>query len=1259
MIINSNNNKFVLTASDLSFAQTTNYSFIISTDIISSGKYNSYYWTFGDRLTSSDTYPNHTYNLGTFIIDLYGYNSLGSLENIDSFTIKTKYFYIDKNSGYAKATTFNFTTNYSLLTSYNSFLWNFGDGQYSREPEPTHTYETPGSYKVTYTAYDDSGNYIQDTDNIQISLFLNESIYFDFVPPPTFAGHLNRYPFKINITSSTTDPHYIDLSSQFSKSYEYQEPQNKWSFLRPQWRFLDLSGNQINTIKTLDTPISIDDSGILNLSGTVVGVTGTAEFYFVDDLYNFDSYISNQPYTTIIATLQTSAIAANDKVYNTDSTLPSFANSKAVVSLPYIFNWREPDYINITENGIQQISKIKFTKQNIPILLNLGFSNNYTLDDLADGNQTQVANIFEFAHYVPYNSTYTFPIQLSAYNFDNTFLNLSYSPSNINFQYYDNSGYRSGGYYKGSLSSNISSIDCYIKASANFKLIDTISKFFNPILWISNPNAGTISNSVYFNQQNINLNTTQKYLNNFYVNNFEMPVTYGSNNINNPWGIDGYHGINSIAALPSPTYHAWMVDSELNSIYRVNSKGDILVNIDIAKLDKNSNYTLLTKNIYDYQGFTTNYPAYSPAYITLDSKKNLWVTFHDTTRVLKFDNLGNLITYNNNPVVADFTKVASIVTPNTDYFNSVISTVPENATNSDIDYTSFGPYNDIIIKPTGIDTDLNDNIWVTYSSPFSSWLVKYSSLGIPITSFSFPINTCPEEIVCDNSNNIWIVFSESVGKNQSYLQKRNSFGRVLSSYGYLNNINHITLDINQNPWFTYGYNQLGSLDKFGNLQSISVQDNSYSDYPPNWFDPIINADFTSLEGIACDVKNNIYVINSIENKIIVYDGNNINNKKGSFNINPKGFTFSISASNQPTEVSYHAWNKSAQASGDWSGFKWYNKYSTLYYNNTSNYTKSGNSYYKSLSGNSNINYKTGILKYFSIYDGNYYDLFKVNENFDLSSQMKSVSFQPTLRENSPMLYDNFLSSIFNLGGFSKHDALGIQSYEKIANFVSNQSDIDTCNINSLYDLAKSVNLDSDDFRLNYPIDIGKSMDLLSINESRIFGEKLNDSFNFQYPSEYYNFNIGNELNTESYIVSAGVPVVLCDNMKDSQNINHCRVINTGKLDSNSNTDPKNLIVNGLTTYTLNQLATSLNILDIESKNCLYKFYEYIPSKNDVITNNVIDWSNTNLDRTSILNYFKGISSSNIPDYYLKWDSDEGLMEFIFTYQLYKGFGLLE
>ena len=48
---------------------------------------------------------------------------------------------------------------------------------------------------------------------------LNESIYFDYVPVPTFAGHLNRHPFRVVITSSNDNPHFVLLDSKFSKSY--------------------------------------------------------------------------------------------------------------------------------------------------------------------------------------------------------------------------------------------------------------------------------------------------------------------------------------------------------------------------------------------------------------------------------------------------------------------------------------------------------------------------------------------------------------------------------------------------------------------------------------------------------------------------------------------------------------------------------------------------------------------------------------------------------------------------------------------------------------------------------------------------------------------------------------------------------------------------------------------------------------------------------------------------------------------------------
>jgi hypothetical protein len=1351
MVFNTINNKFTVSAKDTGFAQTTNFNFLIYAQALTS--YDSFFFDFGDKstanVTQSEQTIDHVFNkVGTYNVKLYGVDSQTgkTLLPIDSIQIPINYFYTDKTEGFAKATPFRFKTNYNDLKQYNTYLWNFGDGEYSRSPQPTHVYKNAGNYKVTYTAYDSDGNYIQDTTDLKVKLYLNESIYFDYVPPPTFAGHLNRYPFKVNITSSSTESHYIDLASQFSKSYDYQVPENKWSFLRPQWRFLDLNGNIITKIKTNDTPVKIDEVGNISNNGKVVGVTGYAEFYFVDDLYNFDSYLNEQPYTTIIATLQTSGIAVPDKVYNTDDRTPSFANSKVVATVPYIINWRDPDYINLTENLNQQISKIKFTNQNVPYLLTLGYNASYPLDDWYDGIGTKIASSYEFAHFIPDNDFYNVPIQLNSYNyngsplninfnssskfnyydiktntyyntslteillsfgplnsintvnsfelsslnaeynlaninyyydfnngiyyrtqtgsyvlssykFNNLNLNLNRNPSIVYFNYDDENSFNTGGYYKGTFNCKISSLDCYIQSSVNFKLLDNKSKFFNPILWISNPNAGMISTANYFKKQNLNIETTKKYLTNSYVKNFDMPVLQNANNLNNPFGTNGYHGIYSIAVTPSPTYHAWLSDSELNKIYRVNTKGQILKTIDLVQLDKSLNYGL-TKYVYDYLGKNKDYPVFSPAHIALDSNKNLWVTLHDTPHALKFDKFGNYTniktTFSQNNVIYDSIEgnkyMDRSLYPTTKFFTDSISTIKEyrSDTNNSLDEI---PLDDLIIKPTGIDTDLNDNIWITYTSPFSGWLVKYNSLGVSLTSFPYPEYSCPQEIVCDNQNNIWVVCTKEVSDRNSYLEKRNSYGKLLSSIGFKNSINHITLDNNQNPWFTFGYNEIGTVDNKGKIVSFVANTNSYSDTPPSWFNPKINADITTLEGISCDLKNNIYAINSIENKILVI--NPISKQvDDSFVINPKGFVFSLSAENAPTEVSFDAWSKSAQAGGDWSGFRWFNKYSTLYYNNTSNYTKIGQNYFKSIKGNSKIDYQTGKTKYFSFYNGNYYDLFKVNENFDVSNYMKSFSFQPVL-QNSTFLYDNFLNSIFNLGGFSKHDALGIQSYEKIANYVQNKSDIDTCDIDSLYDLAKSVNLDTDDFRLDYPIDIRKSMDVLSINESRLFGEINDDSYNFIDYNENLNFNNGNLLDVDTYVVNAGVKLIL-----KIKTLGKYQIINTGKIDLTLRADPKTLINSnvGTSTYTLYDLAKSLNLGSNWQVN--YEFYEFLPSQNKKITNNIIDWDNTNLNRTELLNYFKTGSGLKIPDYYLNWADDEGIMEFIFTYQLYKGFGLI-
>ena len=48
----------------------------------------------------------------------------------------------------------------------------------------------------------------------------------------------------------------------------------------------------------------------------------------------------------------------------------------------------------------------------------------------------------------------------------------------------------------------------------------------------------------------------------------------------------------------------------------------------------------------------------------------------------------------------------------------------------------------------------------------------------------------------------------------------------------------------------------------------------------------------------------------------------------------------------------------------------------------------------------------------------------------------------------------------------------------------------------------------------------------------------------------------------------------------------------------------------------------------------------------------------NFDKNSYISSLKNQLSGSYPDSYLKWDTDNGMMEYFFTYQLYKGLGLI-
>ncbi|MDD5551187.1 MAG: PKD domain-containing protein [Candidatus Omnitrophica bacterium] len=130
----------------------------------SDGTIASYYWDFGDGSNSTEQNPAHTYNNpGTYNIKFIVTDNKGGtgtsnvtvtvrLNQIPSATIEASI-----NNGSAPLTVYftgKGTDKDGVISSYH---WEFGDTGTSDIINPSHIYKSPGTYKVTLTATDDSG----------------------------------------------------------------------------------------------------------------------------------------------------------------------------------------------------------------------------------------------------------------------------------------------------------------------------------------------------------------------------------------------------------------------------------------------------------------------------------------------------------------------------------------------------------------------------------------------------------------------------------------------------------------------------------------------------------------------------------------------------------------------------------------------------------------------------------------------------------------------------------------------------------------------------------------------------------------------------------------------------------------------------------------------------------------------------------------------------------------------------------------------
>ena len=650
--------------------------------------------------------------------------------------------------------------------------------------------------------------------------------------------------------------------------------------------------------------------------------------------------------------------------------------------------------------------------------------------------------------------------------------------------------------------------------------------------------------------------------------------------------LSGFHGVDYFAVLPYPYCYTWALDSELNNLYAIsNTNGKILKTIDMNLVVEKE----LLGYLVDYQ--TT------PSSIVLNSKKDFWVTLYDTVSTLKFDKDGNFL-FAIHPL--DTTGYFNISTLEKFEFRQAINDFPDQN----------------LIEPTVLDVDIDDNIWITYSNPLSGFLIKYDTDGNLLKCINLPEFTALQEIICDAVGDFWVKGVEIRSGNlinslsATFIEKRNSDGVLLSSYRNLPSVTHLTLDQYQNLWYLYDYNGMGKIENntgvnIGTWLSYDYEKLELPYDAKEWYDVSEkNADYTIFDGISVDIRDYVYVLNTLENYIYVYDAKNMNfiiklpialRKGVNFWINHNGEVVT-----EERQISY-----SLKSNGDFTGFKWLNKY----INQHVDYL-----FDRPIHGMSAI-YIEGQSKPLNFYKNNPYDFYKIKEKFNLSEYIKNSSGMPVIKE-STFLFDTFFKTIF---GEEKRSDLGVLTYEKISNFNLNHSDIDTCNIDQLYSLSQLLAQENDDFKLNFTNDIKRILDIASINESYLWGNQSVDEIDV-----YKLLNEKNPVNNLTFMVTAGLPMILKTKVSKKYEI-----VFTGLLSGNN-------------IYNITDLAESIG-LDTSTWFIDYDFYIGDIWKDKEFKNNIIDWYNNN---TTI--------SPHLSDSYINWSKDEGIIDTLLSYEIYKG-----
>jgi len=282
---------------------------------------------------------------------------------------------------------------------------------------------------------------------------------------------------------------------------------------------------------------------------------------------------------------------------------------------------------------------------------------------------------------------------------------------------------------------------------------------------------------------------------------------------------------------------------------------------------------------------------------------------------------------------------------------------------------------------------------------------------------------------------------------------------------------------------------------------------------------------------------------------------------------------------------------------------------------------------------------TGTSNIFNILSSSgVYNITKVNENFDFGGYIGNLRYSD-YQYNYAAFFDKFISTFTGTAN-SKPYELGKTIYEKIANFTDNNSNVDTANIAALISMCNEVGFNLEDVNYEYPAQLKRITDILSIKHKKLYGDKnsFNTDFNKNFSSSSsFAKNIGTQIDmlTGVFAISAGV--VAYEKFSGIYTL-----IYTAQLSGKPLTSTLPLSTYNLTWGWPLNVPSSLTGTAIGA---YYTFYNFNPTIAGNIVDSVINWN----DPTMTLSY----SNSS----YSNWAADDGIMDNIINYEFAKGLRL--